>query len=410
MENDKTKPGILSGIKVLDVAHGYAGALVGSLLADLGADVLCIEHPAGHPLRQTSPKSQGQALWWKNVARGKRCISLNLSSQRGQQLLRKLAPKFEVMIENFRPGTLERWNLGPEDLQEAGASLSLLRISGYGQTGPMKDRPGFGSAAEAFSGFCYLNGFPDGPPVFPSIAIGDGVAAAFGAFGLMAALASRLRTNKKGVEVVDMALFEGLFRLSPVQMPAYSQLGVVMKRPGNSLVGLGVLRNLYKTRDGQYFVVSTVGTATIRRLIVCAEVSADLVAQLDSGVLDRSDEEMKQFILACDKQIAAWAARNDLDEVVDRLETSDTVYERVYTTVDIVNDKQYRLRDDVVSVADPDLGEVLMPGIVPKFSGHAHAISSLGPKRIGAHNAEVYAEYFGFDEQHLTRLSEEGVI
>ncbi len=401
--------GILSGVKVLDVAHAYSAALSAALLADLGAEVLCIEHPSGSPVRQTTPKSQGQALWWKNMGRGKRCMTLNLGTPRGRELFLELVPRFDLMVENFRPGTLERWKLGPTDLEAAGGNLSLLRISGYGQTGPKKNRPGFGTTAEAFSGFAHLNGFPDGPPVFPSIALADGVAATFGAFGLMAAMNNRLRTGRKGVDVVDVALFEALFRLSPVQVMAYDQLGLDMKRPGNSLMSLGLVRNLYTTRDGTHFVVSTVGAPTIRRLIESASAPAELLAELDGGVMRRSNADIQQFVLACDRLVAQWALMHDWPHVERCLQTSDAIYERVYSTADIFEDEQYRAREDVVKVQDPDLGEVRMSGIVPKFPGYSHTIRHPGPT-LGQHNSELYAEYFGFDQAKLDALRAEGVL
>ncbi|MDE3074049.1 MAG: CoA transferase, partial [Chloroflexota bacterium] len=226
--------GPLVGLRVLDLSHQYSGALTACLLADLGAEVIAVEHPGGSPIRTMLPKKDGESLWWKVLQRGKKAITLNLSTERGRELMLRLARRSEVMVENFRPGTLERWRIGPKDLEAEGVSLILLRTSGFGQTGPDSGRPGFGTVAEAMSGFAYLNGFPDGPPVFPSVSLADGVAATFGAFGLMAALCARLRgQDGTGVQVVDVALFEGLFRLVPTQVQGYDLLGYVPKRPGN---------------------------------------------------------------------------------------------------------------------------------------------------------------------------------
>lgn len=408
MNNGKPKTKILQGIKVLDVAHAYSAALTGALLADLGADVICIEHPTGSPVRQTLPKSKGQALWWKGMARGKRCMTLNLNSKRGRELLLSIAPKFDVMVENFRPGTLEKWSIGPADLEAAGANLSLLRVSGYGQTGPKRDQPGFGTIAEAFSGFAHLNGFPDGPPVFPSIALADGVAATFGAFGLMASVVNRLQTGRKGVDVVDVALFETLFRLSPVQVMAYDQLDMDMMRPGNLLSSLGLIRNLYSTRDGVSFVVSTVGAPTIRRLIVCAEVDEQLVSALDAGALTRSNDEVLKFILDCDKQVGEWAKSKDWPEVSKRLLEADAIFEQVLTTADIVRNEQYIAREDLVRVKDTQLGDVLMSGVVPKFPAFDHSVSRAGPG-LGEHNDELYNELFGIDAEALAEMKREGL-
>jgi formyl-CoA transferase len=402
------KRGVLEGVKVLDVAHAYSAALTGSLLADLGAEVLCIEHPTGSPVRQTLPRSKGQALWWKNMARGKRCITLNLNSPKGRELLLSIAPQFDLMVENFRPGTLEKWKIGPADLEAAGANLSLLRISGYGQTGPYRDKPGFGTIAEAFSGFAHLNGFPDGPPVFPSIALADGVSATFGAFGLMASMVNRLRTGRKGVDVVDVALFESLFRLSPVQVMAYDQLGQDLKRPGNLLSTLGLIRNLYTTLDGASFVVSTVGVTTIRRLLVGAAVSPSLIDQLDKGMFERPNEEVTAFIIACDAEIAAWAKTKTWEQAQALLQTADVIFERVYTTKDIMEDPQYAAREDVVTVHDTQLGSVRMSGVVPKFSEFDHSVRHGGPG-LGEHNDEVYGALFGIDAAGLEELRKQGI-
>jgi crotonobetainyl-CoA:carnitine CoA-transferase CaiB-like acyl-CoA transferase len=400
--------GVLSGVKVLDVAHAYSAALSASLLADLGAEVVCIEHPSGSQVRQTLPKSKGQALWWKNMARGKRCITLNLSSEEGRRLFLQMVPHFDVMVENFRPGTLERWQIGPADIDAAGGNLSLLRISGYGQTGPRKNSPGFGTIAEAFSGFAHLNGFPDGPPVFPSMALADGVAATFGAFGLMASLVNRLRTGRKGVDVIDVALFEALFRLSPVQVMAYDQLGQNLKRPGNLLSTLGLIRNLYTTSDDVDFVVSTVGERTISRLITATDVPAHLTEQLASGILSKSDADVTEFILACDRHIASWAKTKNWAEVERALTAADATFERIYSTADIFNDEHYRFRENLVTVQDDRLGEVTMSGVVPKFPDFHHGISHAGPV-LGEHNLPVYKEYFGFSEEEVAALQKRGV-
>jgi len=275
--------GALSGIRVLDVAHQYSGALTAALLADLGATVISIEHPKGSPIRTMLPKRDNESLWWKTVQRGKTNITLNLSSPRGRKIFLSMVKDFDVMVENFRPGTLERWQIGPAEMEAAGANLSLLRISGFGQTGPMRDLPGFGTVAEAMSGFAHLNGFPDGPPVFPSTTLADGVAAIFGAFGVLAAHIAKLREKRHGVEIVDVALFEGIFRLIPTQVLAQDQLGKAPTRPGNFLSSHGVLRNLYLTKDKRYLCVSAVGPAAIRRIVAAADAT-DLCTRVDAAI------------------------------------------------------------------------------------------------------------------------------
>ena len=278
-----SEPPILQGLRVLDLSHQYSGALAGSMLADLGADVVAVEHPRGSPLRTMLPQSKGQSLWWKVVARGKKAITLDLSQPAGRSLLLRLASQSQIVIENFRPGTLERWMIGPDQLSIVCKRLVLLRISGFGQTGPLRDRAGFGTVAEAMSGFANLNGFPDGPPVFPSTTLADGVAAVFGCFGVVAALWAQQNAAAEGVQVVDTALFEPLFRLVPTQIPAFDLLGIVAKRPGNFLGSHGVLRNLYSTRDSEYFVISAVGEIPIARALEAAGAT-ELTARLTSAI------------------------------------------------------------------------------------------------------------------------------
>ena len=400
--------GVLSGIRVLDLSHQYSGALAASLLADLGADVLCIEHPKVSAIRTMLPKKDGESLWWKVIQRGKRNITLNLSSEEGRKIFLSLVPEFDILIENFRPGTLERWGIGPDDLEAAGVNIAMLRISGFGQTGPKRELPGFGTIAEAISGFAHLNGFPDGPPVFPSSTLADGVAAVFGALGVTAATVARLRQDSKGVEVVDMALFEGLFRLIPTQVAAHDQLGAIPGRPGNFLSSHGVLRNLYRTRDGDYFVVSAVGAAAIRRILVSANAE-ELVARVDDGIMERDPALVEAFLIDCNVVLTDWSSRYSISEVSGALQRAGAVYSRVYDVSDIVKDEHYMARDDLIRVSDKMLGPILMQGVVPKFSKHKHTVSRAGQDR-GSDNEQVYKDRLGFSDETLARLKATGVI
>jgi crotonobetainyl-CoA:carnitine CoA-transferase CaiB-like acyl-CoA transferase len=398
---------VLAGVKVLDLSHQYSGALAACLLADLGADVVAVEHPAGSPMRTMLPKKDGESLWWKVVARGKRVITLNLSAPEGAEIATRLAQQADVLIENFRPGTLERWGLGPKQLSERCERLVMLRISGFGQTGPMRDRPGFGTAAEAMSGFAHLNGEPDGSPIFPSTTLADGVAGTFGALGALALLVSQLRDPKPGVRVVDTALFEALFRLIPVHIAQYDQLGVAPKRPGNFLGSHGVLRNLYRTSDDVYFAVSAIGEKPIRRILDAAgaaELSEGVVAAIETGASGFED-----FLTRADAAVGAWAATEPWANVMARLSDTGAVFQRVYDAADIVEEPAYLERGTIVSVPDTKLGPVRMQGVVPKFPGHAHHISHAGPSR-GEHNAGVYGQALGFGADDLERLRERGII
>ncbi len=349
-------PGILSGLRVLDIAHQYSGALTASLLGDLGASVVSIEHPKGSPIRTMLPKRNDESLWWKAVQRGKTNITLDLSSPRGRELFLSFAIEFDMLIENFRPGTLERWRIGPAELEGAGANLALLRISGFGQTGPMRDRPGFGTVAEAMSGFAHLNGYPDGPPTFPSTTLADGVAAVFGAFGLLAAQIARLREGQRGVQVVDVALFEGLFRLIPTQILAQHQLGQVPRRPGNFLSSHGVLRNLYETADSRYLCVSAVGAQAIRR-VIAAPQATELIARLDADVMHAPPAEVEAFLIACNETLTEWARTRTYEELAASLTREGAVFNRVYDANDIVADPHYWAREDLIEVPDARWGQ-----------------------------------------------------
>lgn len=402
------KPGVLSGLRILDIAHQYSGALTASLLGDLGAEVVSIEHPKGSPIRTMLPKRGEESLWWKAVQRGKTNITLDLSSSRGRELFLSFVGEFDILVENFRPGTLERWRLGPADLEAAGASLALLRISGFGQSGPMRDLPGFGTVAEAMSGFAHLNGYPDGPPTFPSTTLADGVAAIFGAFGCLAAHIARSREGRRGVEVVDVALFEGIFRLIPTQILSQHLLGIAPRRPGNFLSSHGVLRNLYLTKDARYLCVSAVGPQAIRRIIM-APGAAELVSRIDAGVMHEEQAVVEAFLVACNDALTRWAAAHSYDELAQALTREGAVFNRVYDAKDIVEDSHYQARGDLIEVPDAQFGSILMQGVVPKFPGREHRVSSAGQAR-GAGNAAFYERRLGLTTETMLSLRRDGVI
>jgi crotonobetainyl-CoA:carnitine CoA-transferase CaiB-like acyl-CoA transferase len=402
-------PPILGGLRVLDLSHQYSGALAASFLADLGAMVLAVEHPSKKAIRTMLPRKGDESMWWKVVGRGKHLVTLDIGSEPGREMVLELARGVDVIIENFRPGTLERWRLGPDDLAEAGVNAVMLRISGFGQTGPARSKPGFGTVAEAMSGFAYLNGEGDGSPTFPSTTLADGVAAIFGAFGLLAALLGRHRGQPgPPIEVVDMALFEGLFRIIPTQVAGYDQLGLVPVRPGNKLTSHGVLRNLYTTRDGRYFVVAGVGPVPVKR-IMQAVGAGGLAARVDEGVMDGEPREVEEYLNVCDAIVAAWAADHDFEEVKEAMVRGDVVFQTVYSVADIVADEQYAAREDLIRVPDDTFGDILMQGVVPKFPSRDHQVRWAGAGR-GADNASVYGERLGLSKDELDRLARDEII
>lgn len=403
-------PPILDGLRVLDLSHQYSGALAAGLLADLGADVISVEHPTRTAIRTMLPRKGEHSLWWKVIQRGKRVVSLDLSKPRGRELAIELARNVDVITENFRPGTLERWGLGPADLEAAGLDLVMLRISGMGQTGPERSRPGFGTIAEAMSGFANLNGEPTGSPTFPSTTLADGVAATFGAFGIMAALWNRVRGRHRfsGVEVVDVALFEGLFRIIPTQIAAYDQLGEVPVRPGNKLTSHGVLRNLFQSRDGRWFVVSAVGPVAIGRVLAAAGADAQIL-RLEAGIMLEDPPVVVAFLDECDDLLQKWAAAHDYDELAAALADADAVHQVVYTADDIMKDPHFKAREDLIEVPDDSLGPITMQGIIPKFPRRRHEVHHAGRDR-GADNDEVFGEMLHLDEDEVSKLRESGVV
>jgi len=400
---------VLGGLRVLDLAHQYSGAMSAAFMADLGADVISVEHPTKLAIRTMLPRKGDQSLWWKVVQRGKRHVSININTPRGREMVIELAKQADLITENFRPGTLEKWGLGPADLEAAGVSCVMLRISGFGQTGPYSNRPGFGTVAEALSGFASLNGEPDGPPTFPSTTLADGLAAVFGAFGAMAALWSRAKgTAPKGIEVVDMALVEGMLRIIPTQIAAYDQLGKVPERPGNRLTSHGILRDLFKSRDGRWFVISAVGPVPIRRVLV-ASGQQELAERIDNGAMLQSPTEVIAFLDEGTDGVHAWAAQNDYVEVEKALREGDVVFQVVYRADDIVADEHFKFRNAIIDVPDEDLGPIKMQGIVPRFPQRPHAVKRAGAQR-GLDNESVFHDLLGLDDAEIQKLHDEGVV
>lgn len=405
---DTGRSGPLAGLKVLDLAHQYAGALAGSMLADFGADVIAVEHPNGNMVRTMLPLKDGSSLWWKVAGRGKRAITLKLSDPEGRAIALKLAREADIIIENFRPGTLERWELGPEHLDAEGVDAVMLRISGFGQTGRHRTRPGFGSVAEAMSGFAHLTGMPDGPPTFPSTTLADGVTGTFGCLGVMAALAGKLRgVAPQGVQVVDASLVESLFRIIPTQVIGYDQLGIVPMRPGNFIGDHGVLRNLYESSDGVWFTASAVGAATIRRILTTVGAE-DLIDSVDSVLASHDRDTLEGFFSRADKRVSAWARERTFAEIDAAMLAGGVVYERVYDIESIYADPFFTERDNIIEVKDAELGAVRMQGIAPKLPDYDLEVTHAG--RTRGHDTDVVLGELGLDGAEIAALREKNIL
>lgn len=394
-------PGPLVGIRVLDAATIYAGPMVATLLGDFGADVLKVEHPRGDGLRGWEWRKDGESLWWALAGRNKRDLCLSMSDPRGSDMLRRLVAEVDVLVENFRPGTMERWGLGPDELLALNPRLVMVRVSGFGQTGPYRHRPGFGTLAEAFSGFADTNGAADGPPVLPQWPLADGVAALAGAFATMVALR---HAESTGVgQVVDLSIYEPLFWILGAQASAYDQLGVVPARQG-SRTGFNVPRECYRTRDGKWVALSGATEVTAERLV--RSVGRDDLADAEwfgdiAGRVAHRDE--------IDRAIADFVAERDQDVVLAAFESVGATAGPVYSAAEIASDPHYAERGTVTTVDHPRLGPLRMQGLIARLSATPGSIRSCGPG-LGEHSEEILRHHAGATDAEIAALVAAGVL
>lgn len=394
----------LKGLRILDVGAMIAGPLAATLLGDLGAEVIKVEHPEfGDPMRVWTPMKNGRSLWWKVIGRNKKLITLNLSKPKGQELVKRLVERTDILIENFRPGTMERWNLGYEQLSRVNPGLVMVRVSGFGQTGPYRRRPGYGTIAEAMTGIPYFTGFPDKPPTLSAFALADSVAAVFAAFGALVALHHRsIKGTGEGQEV-DVSLYEPLFRLVESQVIGYDQLGIIKERRGNRLEEDSP-RNAYETSDGHWLAISASSPRTWERLCHALD-RADLIDDprfIDNPARVENADEL-------DAIIAEWFRDRSSGEALKILDAHDVVVGLVYSIADIFEDPQYRARESIIDVSDEDFGSVKMPAAVPKFSKTPGRVVHSG-RGIGADNDEIYREWLGLSEEEIAELRADKVI
>ncbi|MFD8557202.1 CaiB/BaiF CoA transferase family protein [Streptosporangium canum] len=383
----------LEGVRVLDLATLFAGPMAAMLLGDYGAEVIKVEHPAKpDPSRGHGP----EGLWWKMLGRNKRAITLNLSTAEGQDLLVELVREADVVIENFRPGTLERWNLSYERLSEANPDLVLARVTGFGQFGPYAKRPGFGTLAEAMSGFAAMTGEPDGPPTLPPFGLADGICALATAFAVMTALRSG-----RG-QVVDLSIIEPILTVLGAQPTIYDQLGVVPPRTGNRSVN-NAPRNTYRCKDGSWVAVSTSAQSIAERVMILVgrpEVIGEPWFASGSGRVAHADE--------LDGAVAAWVAEHTREEVMAAFERAQAAVAPVYDVRDIMADPQLAALDAITTVDDPELGPLRMQNVMFRLTGTPGEIRWTG-RPHGADTGEVLGA-LGLTSEDLAALRDKGVV
>jgi succinyl-CoA---D-citramalate CoA-transferase len=393
----------LTGTRVIDAGNMVAAPFASVLLADLGADVIKIEHPVhGDGQRKLEPIVNGVPLWWKSISRNKRCITLDLGKPAGAEIFKELVRDCDVVIENYRPGTLERWGIGYDAIKTIAPKVVMLRISGFGQTGPYKDRPGFGRVAEAMSGLTHLIGDADGPPMSPGYPLGDLIAGLFGAFSVMVALYNRDALKGAG-QSIDLALYEALFRLMDFDAIQYQQTGAIHTRSGNQVTYVAP-SSTYRTADGKYVTMAASNHNIWRRL--CRAIGReDLISNpryADNVLRVRHTDEINGIV-------ADWISQRIRDDVVSVFEKHEVAFSIIYDIQDIFRDPHYAARQALIQVPDADLGPAVVQSVVPKFSETPGSVDFLGP-RMGAHNDEIYGTQLGYSAEKIALLRKEKII
>lgn len=393
--------GPLQGVRVLELGSLIAGPFCAKTLADFGAEVIKVEPPGdGDPLRRWRRMRHGVSLWWHVQSRNKKSVTVDLRRPEGQEIARRLARGADIVIENFRAGALEKWNLGWAALSAENPKLVMVRISGYGQTGPYRDRPGFAAIAEAVGGLRYVTGFPDRPPVRPNLSIGDTLASLHGVIGALLAL-HHLKSGGSG-QVIDVALYESVFNVMESLLPEYDADGTVRERSGSALPGIAP-SNLYACGDGVYVLIAANADSLFRRLMT-AIGREDLG---DDPALAKNDGRAAQMG-RIDAAIGEWTAKRTLSEVLAAMERAEVPAGHIYTVADIAADPHFAARGMIQQVVAGDGAPLKVPGIVPKLSATPGAIRSAAP-RLGEHTDEVLGA-LGYDREEIARLRAQGVV
>lgn len=402
----KQPGGPLAGVRVVEMGQLLAGPFVGTRLADFGADVIKIETPgAGDPMRKWGHhRYKDHGLWWPVLARNKKSVTVNLREKAGQNLIRELLKEADALVENFKPGTLEKWGLGPEELHEINPGLIIVRVSGFGQTGPYAGRPGFASVGEAMGGIRYINGFPDQPPPRFGISLGDTLTALFAFEGLLMALYWRATDGKGKGQVVDASIADSCFSMLESALPEYDKCGVVRQPSGTGLANVAP-SNIYPTKDGSWLVIAANLDTMFTRL-------CDAMGQPELVQNEKYHTHLARGA-HCDELdalIADWTREMPMKELTAKLDEHGVVYGPINSIRDIAEDPQFIARDMIRRIPDDRFGELAVPGIAPKLSETPGDIAWLGPETPGQHNEEVLQSILDYSEDDIARLKDEGII
>lgn len=405
-DRDPRLKGPLAGVRVIEMGQLLAGPFTSSRLADFGAEVIKVETPGkGDPMREWGHhRFKGRPVWWPILARNKKSVTANLREERGQDLIRQLVKESDVLVENFKPGTLEKWGLGPDDLHEINPGLIIGRISGYGQTGPYAGRPGFASVGEAMSGMRYINGFPDMPPPRNGISLGDTLTGMFAAQGILMALYQRDALGGGKGQVVDAAITESCFQLMEGTLPEYDKAGIVRKPSGTCLPNIAP-SNIYPTKDGNYVVIAANIDPMYRRL--CTAMGKPELAD-DPRFVDHKARGDNADEL--DEIIGDWSSKMTATELTKHLDDNGVVVGPINSIADLVEDPHFQARDMFLTVKDDFFGDFKVPGFAPKLTETESSVAWLGPPDVGAHNSEIYGDLLGMNEDELETLAADGII
>lgn len=388
-----TKP--LEGVKVLELGSLIAGPFAARIMAEFGAEVIKVEPPEkGDPIRNWRVIHEGTSLWWYVQSRNKKCITLDLKSEEGKEIIHKLAEEVDIVVENFRPGTLERWGIGYEDLKAVNSKIIFVRVSGYGQDGPYKDKPGFGSIGEAMGGIRYLTGYPDLPPTRVGVSLGDSVAALYGVIGALMALRHRDQSGEG--QIVDVALYEAIFSLMESMVPEYDHANLIRERTGSTLPGI-TPSNIYLCKDKKYVVIGANGDSIFKRL--CQAMDRE---DLSTDERYQTNEGRSKHSEYLDDEIRKWTSQFELKDILERLDKYGIPSGPIYSVADMVKDSHFLARNMIEEMDVEGLGKLKVPGIIPKLSKTPGSIEWAGPT-LGKHNEDVFQNLLGLNKEKINK-------